>query len=97
MIIRVEPKDFFMSTILLLFDQARPDPEDEEVKPRNTPKTRKDEERSIWSDFFLRFCIPHSLLRSVSSVRSVVSLTQITVPSGMIAPRGTTTMPSRTW
>src|SRR5919106_5760042 len=32
MIIRVEPKDFFMSTILLLFDQARPDPEDEEVK-----------------------------------------------------------------
>jgi hypothetical protein len=32
MIIRVEPKDFFMSTILLLFDQAHPDPEDEEVK-----------------------------------------------------------------
>ena len=32
MIIRVEPKDFFMSTILLLFDQTHPDPEDEEVK-----------------------------------------------------------------
>jgi hypothetical protein len=32
MIIRVEPKDFFMSTILLLFDQGQPDPEDEEVK-----------------------------------------------------------------
>jgi hypothetical protein len=32
MIIRVEPKDFFMSTILLLFDQVHPDPEDEEVK-----------------------------------------------------------------
>jgi hypothetical protein len=32
MIIRVEPKDFFMSTILLLFDQGHPDPEDEEVK-----------------------------------------------------------------
>lgn len=32
MIIRVEPKDFFMSTILLLFDRAHPDPEDEEVK-----------------------------------------------------------------
>jgi hypothetical protein len=32
MIIRVEPKDFFMSTILLLFDQTYPDPEDEEVK-----------------------------------------------------------------
>ena len=32
MIIRVEPKDFFMSTILLLFDRGRPDPEDDEVK-----------------------------------------------------------------
>jgi hypothetical protein len=32
MIIRVEPKDFFMSTILLLFDPGHPDPEDEEVK-----------------------------------------------------------------
>jgi hypothetical protein len=32
MIIRVEPKDFFMSTILLLFDRAHSDPEDEEVK-----------------------------------------------------------------
>ena len=32
MIIRVEPKDFFMSTILLLFDRGHPDPEDEEVK-----------------------------------------------------------------
>ena len=32
MIIRVEPKDFFMSTILLLFDREHPDPEDEEVK-----------------------------------------------------------------
>jgi hypothetical protein len=32
MIIRVEPKDFFMSTILLLFDREQPDPEDEEVK-----------------------------------------------------------------
>jgi hypothetical protein len=32
MIIRIEPKDFFMSTILLLFDQGHPDPEDEEVK-----------------------------------------------------------------
>jgi hypothetical protein len=32
MIIRVEPKDFFMSTILLIFDREQPDPEDEEVK-----------------------------------------------------------------
>jgi hypothetical protein len=32
MIIRVEPKDFFMSTILLIFDQEQPDPEDEEAK-----------------------------------------------------------------
>ena len=32
MIIRVEPKDFFMSTILLVFDRRQPDPEDEEVK-----------------------------------------------------------------
>jgi hypothetical protein len=32
MIIRVEPKDFFMSTILLLFDREHPDPEDEEVQ-----------------------------------------------------------------
>jgi hypothetical protein len=31
-IIRVEPKDFFMSTILLLFDREHPDPEDQEVK-----------------------------------------------------------------
>jgi len=32
MIIRVEPKDFFMSTIFLIFDREQPDPEDEEVK-----------------------------------------------------------------
>ncbi len=32
MIIRVEPKDFFMSTVLLIFDREQPDPEDEEVK-----------------------------------------------------------------
>jgi hypothetical protein len=32
MIIRVEPKDFFMSTILLIFDQQQADPEDEEAK-----------------------------------------------------------------
>jgi hypothetical protein len=32
MIIRIEPKDFFMSTILLLFDREHPDPEDQEVK-----------------------------------------------------------------
>jgi hypothetical protein len=32
MIIRVEPKDFFMSTILLIFDREQPDPEDEEAK-----------------------------------------------------------------
>jgi hypothetical protein len=31
-IIRVEPKDFFMSTVLLLFDREHPDPEDQEVK-----------------------------------------------------------------
>jgi hypothetical protein len=32
MIIRVEPKDFFMSTIFLIFIRDQPDPEDEEVK-----------------------------------------------------------------
>jgi hypothetical protein len=32
MIIRVEPKDFFMSTIFLIFDREKPDPEDEEAK-----------------------------------------------------------------
>src|SRR5262245_52308872 len=32
MIIRVDPKDFFKSTILLLFDREHPDPEDQEVK-----------------------------------------------------------------
>jgi len=32
MIIRVEPKDFFMSTVLLLFDREHPDPEDDEVR-----------------------------------------------------------------
>src|SRR5918992_2147918 len=32
MIIRVEPKDFFMSTIFLIFDREQPDPEDEEIK-----------------------------------------------------------------
>ena len=32
MIIRVEPKDFFMSTIFLIFTQGQPDPEDAEVK-----------------------------------------------------------------
>ena len=32
MIIRVEPKDFFMSTVLLIFDRGQPDPEDEEVQ-----------------------------------------------------------------
>src|SRR5919108_3104693 len=32
MIIRVEPKDFFMSTVLLIFDQEQPDPEDEVAK-----------------------------------------------------------------
>jgi hypothetical protein len=32
MIIRVEPKDFFMSTILLIFEREQPDPEDDEVK-----------------------------------------------------------------
>jgi hypothetical protein len=48
MIIRVEPKDFFMSTIFLIFDREQPDPEDEEVKgylaerslePRRTVET----------------------------------------------------------
>jgi hypothetical protein len=48
MIIRVEPKDFFMSTIFLIFDRQQPDPEDEEVKrylaerslePRRTVET----------------------------------------------------------
>ena len=32
MIIRVEPKDFFMSTIFLIFTRAQPDPEDADVK-----------------------------------------------------------------
>jgi hypothetical protein len=32
MIIRVEPKDFFMSTIFLIFIRDQPDSEDEEVK-----------------------------------------------------------------
>jgi hypothetical protein len=32
MIIRVEPKDFFMSTVFLIFHREQPDPEDEEVK-----------------------------------------------------------------
>jgi hypothetical protein len=32
MIIRVEPKDFFMSTIFLIFTQEQPDPEDADVK-----------------------------------------------------------------
>lgn len=32
MIIRVEPKEFFMSTIYLIFDRQRSEPEDEEVK-----------------------------------------------------------------
>jgi hypothetical protein len=32
MIIRVEPKDFFMSTIFLIFTKHQPDPEDADVK-----------------------------------------------------------------
>ncbi len=32
MIIRVEPKDFFMSTVFLIFIRDQPDSEDEEVK-----------------------------------------------------------------
>ena len=56
MIIRVEPKDFFMSTILLLFDRAHPDPEDEEVKrylaeralePKRTFDTASQERDSV--------------------------------------------------
>lgn len=32
MIIRVEPKEFFMSTVYLIFDKAQTEPEDTEVK-----------------------------------------------------------------
>lgn len=32
MIIRVEPKEFFMSTVYLIFHQVQPEPEDAEVK-----------------------------------------------------------------
>jgi hypothetical protein len=56
MIIRVEPKDFFMSTILLLFDREHPDPEDQEVKrylaerglePKRTFDTASQEQYSV--------------------------------------------------
>ena len=56
MIIRVEPKDFFMSTILLLFDREHPDPEDQEVKryladrdlePKRTFDTTSQEHNSV--------------------------------------------------
>jgi hypothetical protein len=32
MVIRVEPRDFFMSTVFLIFTRHQPDPEDDEVK-----------------------------------------------------------------
>jgi hypothetical protein len=58
MIIRVEPKEFFMSTIYLIFDRQRSEPEDEEVKrylaerqlePKRTFETTHQERDSqVW-------------------------------------------------
>ena len=56
MIIRVEPKDFFMSTILLIFDREQPDPEDEEVK-RYLTERRLEPRRTFETAYQERDCL----------------------------------------
>ena len=59
MIIKVEPRDWNMATVLLLFDAEEPDPEDERIRtylgerelvPRRTTSTQvEDRECEVWT------------------------------------------------
>ena len=52
MLIRVEPKEWMMSSVLLYFDQSAPDPEDEVVRKYIADNTLvpKREGTTTWND-----------------------------------------------
>jgi hypothetical protein len=56
MIIRVEPKDFFMSTIFLIFTKDQPDPEDADVK-RYLAERALEPKRTAETTFGERDCL----------------------------------------
>lgn len=56
MIIRVEPKDFFMSTIFLIFTRRQPDPEDADVK-RYLAERALEPKRTLETTYGERDCL----------------------------------------
>jgi hypothetical protein len=55
-ILRVEPKEFFMSTVYLIFDRQQPEPEDEEVR-RYLAERQLEPKRAFEAPYQERDCL----------------------------------------